>query len=258
MTENSMDRPVKTLASPEEAVANFIGEHFLEWLLDYVTERVKIWPELAEIRASQPKLEKLRKYAVQRYIAAEAFLGGREGDPGFLGFAIANLSESPDPMAENALGILEQKRQEEMGKGSESKHQQLWVKFLKSLGITDEEISHAEPKEMTRRYISDLSEVYSTSEWQTAMGAFLAHERAIPEEYAAISEMIKKNTAVSADALAVFSWHIGMDVKYVINTQHMLEKIVVDPESKQLVLEGILSQLSTRQEFYRGLMKYLK
>jgi hypothetical protein len=259
---NAFDNSIKTQVSPESAVENLIGEQFLEWILEHISSEVKGWPELAKIREAKSKIEKVRKFILQRYVAAEAFLGSKEGDPGFLGFAIANLSESSDPLAENALGILEQKRQEEIAgenPGASPKHnthRELWHKLLKALEIPEEEINKVEAKEATRNYIAELSDVYSSGEWQTAMGAFLAHERAIPDEYSAVSEMLKQNTSLTAQDLEVFTWHAGVDVKYVINTSHMLEKIVVDPESKQLVWDGVSRQLSARKEFYASLLKY--
>ena len=260
---NAFDN-IKILAAPNDAVANYIGEQFLEWLLEYITAEVKNWPELQALRAAKPKIEKIRKLILQRFVAAEAFLGSKDSEPGFLGFAIANLSESSDPLAENALGILEQKRQEEISgetsiaSAKHNTHRMLWLKLLKALDIPQEEINRVEAKEATRNYIAELSDIYSTGEWQTAMGAFLAHERAIPDEYEAISEMLKQNTSVSAADLEVFTWHAGVDLKYVINTSHMLEKIVVDPESKQLVWDGVSKQLNARKEFYGSLVKYLE
>jgi hypothetical protein len=261
---NTFDNNVKTLVTPDEAISNYIGEQFLEWLLEYITADVKSWPELQALRSAAPKIEKIRKLILQRFVAAEAFLGSKESEPGFLGFAIANLSESSDPLAENALGILEQKRQEEIaGETSQTSakhntHRELWLRLLKALEIPQEEINRVEAKEATRTYISELSDIYSTGEWQSAMGAFLAHERSIPEEYGAISEMLKQNTSLAAADLEVFTWHAGVDLKYVINTSHMLEKIVVDPESKQLVWDGVSKQLSARKDFYASLVKYLE
>lgn len=248
----------------EQAIDQFMGEQFIEWLLNYISAEVKSWPELAAIRAAHPKVEKIRKFILQRFLAAEAFLGGREGDPGFLGFAIGNLSESDDPSAESALEILEKKRQEELSGGKAvssipySAHRELWIKLLHSLGITDEEIKRAEPKEATRSYTSELSDVYSNSEWQTAAGAFAAHERCVPEEYSAVSEMLKSNTQVTDHDLEILHWHQGSDHKYAINTAHVLDKIVFDKENKLLVWEGVKRQLDARKNFYAALAKYLE
>lgn len=244
---------VKNLVRPEEAIENYIGEQFLEWLLETMTTQAQNWPELMQYRQMQVRIEKIRKFLLQRFLAYEAFFGSKEGDPGFLGFAIANLSESPDPLAENALGILEQRRVELAA----SKHHDLWLKLLKELEVPAEDVDKLEAKEATRNYIAEASDIYSNGEWQTAMGAFLAHERTIPIEYSAITEMLKKNTPLTNSAMEVFSSHAGVEPKYVINTSHMLEKIMIDPESKQLVWDGVVKQMSARKDFYSSLNKNL-
>src|SRR6185503_7397920 len=108
MIENS----IKPVTTPAEAIDQFVGEQYIEWLLNYVVHENHAWPELQSLKIAQPKIEKIRKFMLQRFIAAEAFTGGKEGEPGFLGFAIANLSESADPEAESALEILNKKREE--------------------------------------------------------------------------------------------------------------------------------------------------
>ncbi|MBX4205301.1 MAG: hypothetical protein KW788_03930 [Candidatus Doudnabacteria bacterium] len=254
-------RPVTT---PEEAIEQFVGEQFIEWLLNYTATTVNSWPEIAAIRQAQPKIEKIRKFILQRYIAAEAFAGGREGEPGFLGFAIANLSEASDPEAEAALEILEKKQSEEL-EGQSAKpglgqnhHKELWVRLLRALGASDEEISRSEAKEWTRNYIAELGDLYSNGEWQEVAGAFAAHERSIPEEYGALLAMIRANTQVSDADLEVLIWHTGVDLKYVVNTGHILEKIVFDVENKKLIWQGVTRELQVRQEFLGGLLKHLE
>jgi|SRR3989344_849187 len=261
---NELTDTTNTVNNPDQAVAEFVGEQFIEWLMDYVTHQMQSWPAIRTLSTMTARPEKIKKFMLQRFLAAEAFLGEREGDPGFLRFAIANLSESDDPTAESALELLEKKRQEELtGHRIEhgiliTAHRELWLRLLRALGLTPEEIERSESKEPTRNYIAELSDVYSTSEWQTAIGAFAAHERAVPEEYRAISALLKKNTSVTDKDLEILTMHIGSDTKYVVNTNHILDKIVYDRETKLLVWEGIRRQLEVRQEFLNGLLKYLE
>jgi hypothetical protein len=256
------DNPVH-LADPNQALEEYIGEQFTEWMMAYVAREVQNWPELLAIKNARPKVEKIRKFMLQRYLAAEAFFG-RDGDPGFLGFAIANLSESNDPSAESALEILEKKRQEEMagtghrGEFGFSTHKATWEKLLAALGLSKEDIARAEAKEPTRNYIAELSDVYSNSEWQTAVGAFAAHERSVPEEYDALRVMLAAALQIKDSDLEVLTWHSSTDFKYFINSVHFLEKIVFDPENKNLVFEGVKKQLQIRKAFYAGLSHYLE
>src|ERR1043166_3678621 len=109
---NEFNTNANVISNPQEAVEQFVGEQFIEWLMEYIPHEMKTWPVIERIQASKPKPEKIKKFMLQRFLAAEAYLGQREGDPGFLRFAIANLSESDDPEAESALQILEEKRHE--------------------------------------------------------------------------------------------------------------------------------------------------
>jgi hypothetical protein len=245
-----------TNITPKQAVQEYIGEQFTEWLTRYIPQEMQNWPIIAKIKAAKPKLEKIKKFMLQIFLINEAFLGGREGDPGFLRFAIANLSESDDPVAENALEILEQRRTDElMGHKVEkgivhTVAREQWIRLLKSLGATDEEIEHAEPKEHTRNYIAELSEVYSTAEWQTAMGALAASDLVSTEEEKILIEFLKANSSLSEKDLEVL--HVQK------NPSHILDKIVFDPETKDLVWQGIERQLEIRKEFLTGLDKYLE
>jgi hypothetical protein len=242
---------------------DLVGEQFIEWAMDYILAEMKKWPVVQKIAVVSVKPEKIRKFMLQEFLAAEALLGTREGDPGFLRFAIANLSESNDPTAESALETIDQKRTAEMTghrveKGIiQTPHRELWIKLLKALGAVDEELDRAEPKEVTRTYIAELSDVYSNAEWQTAVGAFSAHERVIGEEYKILRQMLKNNTTLTEKDLEILNYN-SQDTKYVGNTSHILDKLVFDLESKQLVWEGIQKQLTQRQEFLDGLIKYLE
>lgn len=262
MNQRIMENNIKPVTKPEEAISQFVGEQYMEWLMNYMEHEVKSWTSLKAITDAKPRPEKLKKFMLQRFLAAEAFTG-REGDPGFLGFAVANLSESSDPLAENALELLENKRREEFAgtfndtEQSSNIHRQLWIRLLRAVGAGDDEIKRVEAKEPTRTYISELSDVYSNAEWQTTMAAFAAHEKLIPEEYVAIIAMLQNNLPLSASDLEVLTWHSKGDAKYVIEASHILERAVVDEEGKNMVFEGAKRQLEARREFYSALANYL-
>ncbi|MBI4049640.1 MAG: hypothetical protein HY395_02375 [Candidatus Doudnabacteria bacterium] len=228
-----------------QAIEELIGEQFVDWVLDHVSLEVNSWPEIAVIAGVTPKPERIKKFVLQYFLVQQAFFGGRDTDPGFLGFAIANLSESADPTAESALEILEKRKQEELAGGKHA----VWIKFLNALGVSDEEIRRAEPKEPIRNYVSELSDVYSNSDWQSSVGAYVAHDRSLSEEYKTIKEMLKRTTQLSEGDLQLFGEQM--------NVSHILDKIAFDNESKQLVWNGVRRQLAARHDLHKGLIKYL-
>lgn len=252
---------IKPIHSPDEAINLLVGEQFIEWLSTFVDHEVKHWPALQTLRTIKVALPKLQRFMLQCFLAATAFWGGREGDPGFLSFAIGNLSEVSDPLALSALAVIEKKREEEFTSSSENmqyiRSEELYLKLLHSLGVLEEEIKRSKPKEVTRHYIAELSDIYSNSEWQEAMGAFAACQIAQVKEYALIVQMIKNNSTVSDAELSEFIAHFGSEVKYKVGASQVLEKIVFGNESKRLVFNGVQRQLEVRKDFYAGLLKYL-
>lgn len=239
-----------TITSPAEAVDQFVGEQFIEWAMQYLAEETKAWEPLAALASGTFKPEKIRKFLLQRFVAEEVFSGMREGDPGFLGFAIANLSEVGDPMAENALELLNQRRQNLAGK-------ELWGRLLKAMQATDEEISRAEPKEGTREYVAELSDLYSTGEWQSVVGAVAAYERIRALEAQVLITFLKNNTSLNDKDWEILSGYASGNSEAALAAGHILDKAVLDSESKQLVWEGIKRQADASREFLSNIMKYL-
>lgn len=250
---NELTDNTNPVNNPKQAVAEFVGEQFIDWLMGYISNQMQSWPQILTLKTAHLKPEKIKKYMLQRFLADEAFLGAREQDPGFLRFAIANLSESDDPQAENALEILEKKLEDELA----GEYRELWLRLLHALGTADDELARAEPKEVTRNYIAELSEVYSTSEWQTAVGAFVTQQQAVNEEYQAMLSMLRNNFMLSDKDLELLISRTGSEKKYVVNTNHILDKIVFDPAAKLLLWEGVKRQLQIRQDFLTGLSKYI-
>jgi hypothetical protein len=251
---NELTDNINPVNNPEQAVAEFVGEQFIEWLMNYITVEIGKWPAIKLINSIRTKPEKIKKFMLQRFLAAQAFSGERDDSPGFLRFAIANLSESNDPAAESALGILEKKHEE----GLAGQNAQLWQRLLLALGAVSEEIQRTEPKEPTRNYTAELSEVYSSSDWQTAMGAFAAYERAVMVEYQAILKLLKNNTGLTDKDLEIIFVFAGSTSDYPANANHVLDKIVFDHETKLLIWGGVRRLLSAQLEFLNGLVRYLE
>lgn len=247
---STMTDDTRRLTAPEQAITDMIGEQFVEWMFEAAQQTVRSWPEIGQLHHANPKIEKIRKFLLQRFLAEETMFG-REGDPGFLGFAIANLSEASDPLAENALEMLEKVR--EKNADPEKSRHKLWIRLLKSSGITQEEMNRAEPKEPARNYVAELSDLYSNSDWQTAIAAFESQLRCASLEYEAIKSLLKNNTDMSDEEAGVLSSR----EKDTDGLEASLAKIAVDEEGKRQLWDGVVRQLNIRRDFYAGLVKHL-
>lgn len=260
----SLSLKTKPAAKPSEAIDQFIGDQFIDWVMSFIAAEINNWPEMDFLRTRRPKQEKVKKFLLQCFLADEAFIGGREGDPGFLRFAIANLSESDDPLAETALNILEARRTEELTGHKiekeiiQTKNRELWLRLLKALGLSEEEIGRSEAKEYTRNYVAELSDILSNSEWQTAVGAFAVYDRAIPIEYKILTNLLKNATLLNDSDLEALTKRVNMYAQYESEGEHILEKVAFDKDSKALVWEGVEKHLALRKVFYAGLTKYLE
>ena len=245
---------------PEDALANLTGEHFLYWLFEYVSDMVKTWPEFV-IKDKTVKEERLKKFLLQRFLVSKSFWGKKEQDPGLLSFALSNLSECPDPLAENTLEFLEKMKQADSTQGDKpggiSSHEKLWSRLFSALGITESEVAAMEPKDITRSYISELSDYYMTAEWQSVIGAIIAHEHMRPIEFLVLEELTKKNVQLNKDALELFHVPVNADEKWLAASSHALEKVMMDPESRRLVLDGAARQASVMHDWYSVMVRYL-
>jgi hypothetical protein len=251
MDNDSMAKP---FTQAQDAVEQFVGEQFIDWLLDYINHEVQSWSGVKNVISETYKQERIKKFMLQKFLDAKAVWGGGDNDPGFLSFAISNLSESNDPSAESVLFLIEQRYKEEKNGLSRD----LWLKLLRGLGAKDEEIRHTEPKEPTRDYVATLSDIYSSMDWQTAMGAWVAYQKIIAFESKIIMEILKNNFNFSDADLELFRVYSEENKKFVIHPSKLLAQIVVDKENKELVMDGVRRQLKARKSYYEKVMKHLE
>lgn len=252
-----------SITTPQQAVEDLSGEQFLAWVFDYIGQQIGSLPMIRALGKVPTKPEKLRKFLLQIYLAQQSMWGSTETEPGFLKFVLANLSESADPSAENALGILEQIR----AGGPVLVHEKTpnpshlaesWQRLFQSLNITAEELSHIEPKEHTRIYIAELSDIYSNSDWQTAVAAFATQWVIIPHEFQAIWGLVQTLENFDESAFEVIKF-LANRTAYVHNLMSgLLEEVSFDQENKQLVWDGVERALSAEEEFLSDLNKYLE
>jgi hypothetical protein len=257
------DGNAKPITTSQQAIDQFVGEQFIEWLASFVLLEMRANSGLVGLKNKAVKIEKLRKFLLQRFLANEAFWGVREGDPGFLSFIIANLSESSDPQAETILEYLEKCQERGLlrdrpGIGTSGRaYSQDWERLLKVLGVAEEDRVKASPKPVTRSFVAELSDIYSDSDWYLAIGALAAQELAESEENRVLYDLVKANAQVLDQDLEFLFNPEEVNSQAMIFVSKILEKIVFDEEIKGLIVQGARRQLDIRKDFFGGLMKYL-
>lgn len=252
----SMDKNIHSVASPEDALAQFVGEQYIEWLTEYFDHEVASWDTLGLIAQATPKLDKIKKFFGQRYMLDQIFFGGRDSDPGFLGFAVSNLSESPEPLAEHVLDIVNHRRQAD-NPAAAGQRKDLWLKLLQGIGLGEDDVRRIEPKEAARTYASELSDLYSNAEWQSVLAAFFAHEKLVQAEFESLTELLRVNVTDGPLNVEALAGKVKQDNKYLVDARYMLERAAVDDESKNLIFHGFERQLAARKDYYTATAKYL-
>ena len=243
-----------SITNPDQALQEFSGNEFISWLADYIAHEVSVWPVLVKLAGAKPEPQKLRKFLAQIFLCQQALWSDRETEPGFLKFAIANLSESDDPSAEPALAVLENRFNLEIAESNKA----LWVRLFQSLGLTTEELLRLEPKEATRNYIAELSEVYSNFEWQTSLGALVAYWSVVTPEFEAIQQVVSRLENVSDKDFELVKLFAKSQPQSQSLAHELMERLSFDWENKKLIWEGVQRQLAAEQEFLNHTIKYLE
>ena len=239
-----------SITTPEQAIQEFSGSQFVVWLCDSVTSQVQVWPVLKKLADKEPDLPKFRKFLLQVYLSERAMWDGADGEPGFLRFAIANLSESDEPAAEHGLEAL----QSNFGAEDLSA---AWTRLFEGLEMPPEDLKRVEPKEITRNYIAELSEVYSNSEWQEAVGAFVALQVAAPFKFEAILRLAKQLSLNEKNLEALKTLSARQNKSRQL-AYELMEKISFSEVYKYLIWQGATTALAAEEEFLNQASRYLE
>jgi len=242
-----------SVTNSDQAIQEFVGGQFIVWLVDYIIHEVGRWPVMAKIENAKAEGQKLRKFLTQLFLVQQAMWSEKDSEPGFLKFALANLSESSDPAAEPAVAVLESRFSVKSG----DELRVLWVSLFQVLGLTAEELMRLEPKEATRNYIAELSELYSSSEWPTGLGALVCYWTLIGPKFKAIRQLCCKLENYSVKDFEIINSLAVYETQGLTLAHELLEKLSFDHENKYLIWDGVQRHLSLEQEFLNHTVKYL-
>lgn len=239
------------ISTPDQAVTELFGEQFVTWLVDYTRRETEYFTKNLGQGIVEPDLAHFRRFILQTYAAERAMWNTSDDSPGFLKFAIANLSECQEPVAEHVLSVLE-------ANVSADTWAEAWGRLFTALGLTASDFSRIEPKEVTRNYIAELSEVYSTAEWQQATGSFAAQWMVMPHKFQAIYALAQKTPGLTPRDLEVLKMLSSQETKSQQLAFELLEKISFEQESKELVWQGVSRAMEIEKEFFGSVAKYLE
>ncbi|MBI1803041.1 MAG: CADD family putative folate metabolism protein [Ignavibacteriae bacterium] len=163
--------------------------------------------------------EALREYAKQYYHFVQAF-------PTLISATHANT-----PHLSVRQELLENLIEEERGDGN---HPGLWMKFAESLGVNEDEASHAPILPETKEAIETLRSVTRDGSYLEGVAALFAYESQIPEVARVKIEGLTKFYGVTSDrALSFFTVHQEADVYHSGSEKNILGRYATNEEDRQ-------------------------
>lgn len=138
----------------------------------------------------------------------------------------------------------------------EKTHPALYRRFLKALGLTEEEWEEPRTLPEIAAYISVHYELCRNPDVRFGLGAMgPASEWPVPPIYAKISAGLRKAAGLSDADLEIFISHVTMDVEHARIMMDATEPYVRDEEGQKKVREGAMRSLDARGVMLDGLYR---
>ncbi len=221
-------------------------------------------PILHKIRTGRLSPEEWQEFARQRYIAALSF------EP-MLAKALTKAQKMGD---EELSEVLTDNWRDEKGVDSEGNqlptgsHQKWRQDFYEALGISNKELSEAEPSEGTLEYSSQMHRLTLRGSGLELAGGILIQEYSIPHEFKWLKtgrdlsfpdkfvmhpDDDQKTRRQKRQARLYLDHHIAHDgLKHHPELEAALTKHLDDPKKLVQVLSGIGIVADARQKFFRS------
>lgn len=200
-------------------------------------------PYLDRFQQGEMSDEEFKHFAVQFFVFVKQF-------PRILATLLAN---TPDDAAADELAVI---LTSELGDGDpKRRHEYLYHKFLRSIGIDPQAAAHAAWLDSTRVYIDGLATLYGHPDHQVALGASFGLEHmAISMWDQLLPGIMKlKQTCPELAQMNTVYWtfHRALEEKHEDAMMKALEDI---PESAERPLrEGCKGALDLLEHFWMGL-----
>ena len=135
-------------------------------------------------------------------------------------------------------------------------HPALYRRFLRALGMSEEEWEEPPTLPEIELYISAHREITRDPDFRLGLGALgPASEWPVPPIYARLSEGLKKSAGLSDRDLEIFISHVTMDVEHARIMMDAVAPYAGDEEGQRRVREGALRSLDARSVMLDGLYK---
>ena len=168
--------------------------------------------------------EALREYAKQYYHFVQAF-------PTFLSATHANT-----PQLSVRQELLENLIEEERGEGN---HPGLWIKFAKSLGVSESDAVNTELLPETAEAIKTLRSITRDGSYLEGVAALYAYESQIPEVAKVKIDGLKQFYGIHDDvALSFFTVHQEADIYHSAGEKNILKQFAVSDKQRQASLDA--------------------
>ncbi len=142
------------------------------------------------------------------------------------------------------------------GLNPEETHPALYRRFLKALGLSQEEWEEPGTLPEIEAYISVHYELCRNPDVRYGLGAMgPASEWPVPPIYAKLSDGLRKAAGLSDKDLEIFISHVTMDVEHARIMMEATEPYVRDEEGQRKVREGAMRSLNARGIMLDGLYR---
>ena len=138
----------------------------------------------------------------------------------------------------------------------EETHPALYRRFLRTLGVTEEEWEVPPTIPEVQLYISAHRELTRDPDIRLGLGALgPASEWPVPPIYVRLTEGLKKATDLPDEALEIFTSHVTMDVAHARIMLEAIAPYAEGEEGQKKVREGAMRSLDARSVMLDGLYK---
>jgi pyrroloquinoline quinone (PQQ) biosynthesis protein C len=202
-------------------------------------------PYLERFQRAELTEEGLRYFAVQFFAFVKHF-------PRILATLLAN---TPDDAAADELCVI---LTSELGDGNPKKrHEYLYHKFLRSVGVEPQEAATAPWLDSTRDYIEGLAELYGSDDYQVALGASFGLENMAISMWdqliPGLMKLKQMRAGLSGMNTVYWTFHRALEAQHEDAMMRALEE--TKKEHEQPIRQGCKSALDLLEGFWMGLEK---